>query len=125
MFVTAVSLLLNTTGIEFATGREADIERELEALGFANLISGAFGGYVSGLSLSRTTLAHTLGATGRLCGIVVAAIAAGVLMTDPAFLGYLPKYTLGGLLFFVGGSSRLPMAGELVATAVAQPSICH
>lgn len=103
MFVTAVSLLLNTTGIEYATRREANIERELKAVGLANLVTAAFGGYVSCLSLSRTVLAHVTGATGRLCGLTVAAIAAGAMMTDPALLGYMPKYVLGGLLFYLGG----------------------
>lgn len=103
MFVTAISLLLNTTGVEYATRREANIERELKAIGLANLVTAAVGGYVSCLSLSRTTLAHASGATGRLCGLTVAAIAAGVTMSDPALLGYMPKYVLGGILFYLGG----------------------
>ena len=56
MFVTVISLLLNTTGVEIATKREADIDGELKALGLANLAAAALGGYVSCLSLSRTTL---------------------------------------------------------------------
>jgi SulP family sulfate permease len=102
MFVTTISLLLNTTGIEIATKREADIERELKALGLANLISAALGGYVSCLSVSRTTLGHVAGATGRIAGLTVAAISAALLVVDPSFLGYVPKYALGGLLFYLG-----------------------
>ena len=102
MFVTTISLLLNTTGIEIATRREADIERELKALGLANLLTAALGGYVSCLSVSRTTLGHAAGATGRLAGLTVAAISAALLVVDPAFLGYVPKYALGGLLFYLG-----------------------
>jgi SulP family sulfate permease len=103
VFVTTISLLLNITGVEMATRRDGDINRELQALGVASLLSSASGGYVSCLSLSRTTLAHTLGATGRLAGLTVAAISAMVLLVDPGFLGYVPKYALGGLLFFAGG----------------------
>ena len=66
MFVTTMSLLLNATGVEIATRRVADINRELQALGIASVLSAALGGYVSCLSLSRTTLAHVTGATGRL-----------------------------------------------------------
>src|SRR5262249_16034077 len=95
MFVTTISLLLNTTGIEFATRREADIERELKALWLPNLLAAALGGYVGCLTLSRTTLGHAVGATGRLTGLTVAAIAAMLLVVDPAFLGYVPKYALG------------------------------
>ncbi|MBN8966214.1 MAG: SulP family inorganic anion transporter, partial [Rhizobiales bacterium] len=103
IFVTIVSLLLNMTGIEMATRREANIERELRALGAANLTSAAFGGYVSCVSVSRTTLAQTAGATGRIAGITVAVVCAALLVVDPAFLGYVPKYALGGLLLFLGG----------------------
>jgi SulP family sulfate permease len=56
------------------------------------------------LSLSRTTLAYAAGATGRLTGLTVAGISAGMLVLDPGFLSYVPKYALGGLLFFAGGS---------------------
>jgi SulP family sulfate permease len=104
IFVTTISLLLNTTGVEIATRREANIDRELQALGVASLLSSALGGYVSSLSLSRTTLAHAAGATGRLTGLTVAGISAGMLVLDPGFLSYVPKYALGGLLFFAGGS---------------------
>jgi SulP family sulfate permease len=103
IFVTTISLLLNTTGVEIATRREANIDRELQALGVASLLSSAFGGYVSSLSLSRTTLAYAAGATGRLTGLTVAGISASMLVLDPGFLSYVPKYALGGLLFFAGG----------------------
>ena len=103
IFVTTISLLLNTTGVEIATRREANIDRELQALGVASLLSSALGGYVSSLSLSRTTLAYAAGATGRLTGLTVAGISAGMLVLDPGFLSYVPKYALGGLLFFAGG----------------------
>jgi SulP family sulfate permease len=103
MFVTAASTLLNLTGIEYATEREANLDRELSALGIANLCSAALGGYVTCISLSRTLLNYSLGATSRLSGVVVALLCAGVLTLDPGFLGYMPKFVLGGLLLYLGG----------------------
>ena len=103
VFVTTISLLLNATGVEIATKHEADIGRELKALGLANLVSAAAGGFMSCLSLSRTTLNQAAGATGRLSGLTIAAICAAMLVVDPAFLGHVPKFALGGLLFFAGG----------------------
>jgi SulP family sulfate permease len=47
-------------------------------------------------------LVRTAGATGRIGGITVAAISAAVLFAGPSFLGYVPKYILGGLLFYLG-----------------------
>lgn len=102
MFVTTISALLNTAGIELATEREANLNRELGTLGTANLLSAVFGGYVSCISLSRSTLAHAAGATGRLAGITVAVIAGLMLVADPAFLAFVPKSVLGGLLLYMG-----------------------
>jgi len=102
MFVTVINFLLNTTGIELATRTEANIERDLKVLGFANIITAALGGYVSCTSLSRSILVRTAGATSRLSGFTVAAISAAVLIADPSFLGYVPKYVLAGLLMFLG-----------------------
>ena len=103
MFVTVMSLLLNTTGTEMATRREADIDGELKALGLANLASAALGGYVGCLSLSRSALGYNLGGRGRLTGLTVAAISGVMLLIGPSFLGYVPKFALGGLLIFAGG----------------------
>jgi SulP family sulfate permease len=102
LFVTVSTLLLNTTGIEIATRSEANIDRELKVLGFANIVTAALGGYVSCTSISRSMLVRTAGASGRLSGLTVAAISAAILIADPSFLGYVPKYVLGGLLVFLG-----------------------
>jgi SulP family sulfate permease len=92
MFVTIITLVLNTTGIEIATQTEANIERDLKVLGLANIATAALGGYVSCTSLSRSMLVRMAGATSRISGLTVAAISAAVLIVDPAFLGYVPKY---------------------------------
>ena len=42
-------------------------------------------------------------ASGRIAGLTVAAISAALLFAGPSLLGYVPKYVLGGLLFFLGG----------------------
>ncbi|HEX4409803.1 MAG TPA: SulP family inorganic anion transporter [Xanthobacteraceae bacterium] len=102
MFVTITTFLLNTTGIEIATRTEADVEGDLKVLGIANIASAALGGYVSCTSLSRSILVRNGGATGRLTGLTVAGITAILLFTDPSFLGYVPKFLLGGLLFYLG-----------------------
>jgi sulfate permease, SulP family len=102
MFVTVTTLLLNTTGIEIATHTEANIERELKVVGIANLSAAALGGYVSTTSISRSVLVRNAGATSRLAGLTVAAISAIFLFAGPSFLGFVPKYILGGLLLYLG-----------------------
>ena len=102
MFVTTISALLSTTGIELATHHEANLNRELNAMGAANLLSAALGGYVGCTSVSRTALGFSAGATGRFAGITVAAIAALMLVVNPSYLGIIPKFALGGLLLYMG-----------------------
>lgn len=102
MFVTAISTLLNTTGLEFLTKREADLQRELKTIGVANLVAAALGGYVSTIALNRTTLNYVAGARGRLSGLTVAAVSTLMLIADPGFLAYVPKFVLGGLLLYLG-----------------------
>jgi SulP family sulfate permease len=104
MFVTAISTLLNTTGLEFLTKREADLQRDLKTIGVANAIAGALGGYVSTIALNRTTLNYVAGARGRLSGLTVAAVSALMLIADPGFLAYVPKFVLGGLLLYLGAN---------------------
>lgn len=102
IFVTAISTLFNTTGLEVATSREANLERELNVAGAANILSGLFGGYAGCISLSRSLLNFNGGATGRLSGLMVAVIAVLMLVADPALLSFMPKFILGGLLIYLG-----------------------
>jgi SulP family sulfate permease len=102
MFVVVISVLLNTTGIELETRHEADLERELKAVGTANLLSACVSGYLSCISLSRTTLNYGLGGRGRLSGLTVAAISAVVLAAGSDFFAYVPKFVVGGLLLYSG-----------------------
>jgi len=102
IFVTATSTLFNTTGIEVAAQREADLERELNVTGLANILTGALAGYAGCISVSRSLLNFNSGGTGRLSGLTVAAISALMLAVAPMLLGYMPKFVLGGLLIYLG-----------------------
>jgi SulP family sulfate permease len=104
VFVTVITLLLNTTGIEIATRTEANIDRDLKVLGLANLLTAALGGLVSCTSVSRSTLARVAGATSRLAGLTVAAVCAVLLLVGPGLLGAVPKFVLGGVLCFLGSA---------------------
>ena len=87
MFVTIINFLLNTTGIELSTRTDANIDRDLKVLGFANIVTAALGGYVSCTSISRSLLVRTAGGSGRLSGLTVAAVSAALLIAGPAFVG--------------------------------------
>jgi sulfate permease, SulP family len=102
VFVTASVTLFNTAGIEVASHREANLERELNVTGVANILSGALGGYTGCISVSRSVLNLSSGGTDRLSGLTVAAISALMLAVAPALLGCMPKFVLGGLLIYLG-----------------------
>jgi sulfate permease, SulP family len=102
IFVTATSTLFNTTGIEVATQREADLERELNVTGLANIATGAVAGYAGCVSVSRSILNFSTGGSTRLSGLTAAAISVLMLAFAPALLGYMPKFVLGGLLIYLG-----------------------
>jgi len=102
IFVTASCALFNTTGVEVATNREANLERELTVTGIANIMSGAFGGYTGSISIGRSVLNFNSGGTGPLAGLTVAAFSLLMLVFAPTVLGYMPKFVLGGLLIYLG-----------------------
>lgn len=102
IFVTASSTLFNTTGIEVAVHREANLERELNVTGTANMLTGVLGGYAGCISVSRSVLNFSSGGRGRLSGLTVAALSLLMLAIAPELLGFIPKFVLGGLLLYLG-----------------------
>lgn len=102
IFVTASSTLFNTTGIEVAVHREANLERELNVTGTANILAGVLGGYPGCSSISRSVLNFSSGGRGRLSGLTVSALSLLMLAVAPELLGFIPKFVLGGLLLYLG-----------------------
>ncbi|UPK27209.1 SulP family inorganic anion transporter [Bradyrhizobium sp. 195] len=102
IFVTACCTLFNTTGIEVAVHREANLERELNVTGIANILTGLLGGYPGCSSISRSILNYSSGGRGRLSGLTVAALSLVMLAIAPELLGFIPKFVIGGLLLYLG-----------------------
>ncbi|WFU81190.1 SulP family inorganic anion transporter [Bradyrhizobium sp. CIAT3101] len=102
IFVTASSTLFNTTGIEVAVHREANLERELNVTGAANILTGVLGGYTGCSSISRSILNFSSGGRGRLSGLTASALSLLMLAIAPELLGFIPKFVLGGLLLYLG-----------------------
>ena len=102
--LSTLGLLLITSAVEVSTEREGDANEELKAVGLANVVSGLGGGLVSYHSLSSTQIAHGMGSSSRLPGLVAAAVYAAALVVGPAPLAYVPRALIGGLLTFIGAS---------------------
>lgn len=97
-----VGLLLNVSGLELAIRQDVDLNRELQAAGFANLLSGLGGGMAGYHVLAMCTLSHRIGARGRLPGLLAGTLCMALLFTGPAVLALFPVPILGGLLLILG-----------------------
>lgn len=102
LLVSAVSLLLNASGLEITLRQDIDLDRELRSAGLANLLSGLSGGTPGYEALSLSALGYRLKASGRLVGIFSACMCGLALFLGAPFLSLLPKPVIGGLLLFLG-----------------------
>ncbi len=102
LVVVIVTILLNAAGLELATQREVDLDRELRANGLASLVSGLGGGMVGYLSVSRSLLNVRAGAVSRAAGVWTAIVCAGIALLFTRLLFYFPRPVLAGLLIFLG-----------------------
>jgi SulP family sulfate permease len=102
LLVSAVSLLLNASGLELTVGQDIDLDRELRSAGLANIFSGLSGGTPGYQALSLSALGYRLKAGGRLFGIFSACLCGLALFFGAPLLSLLPKPVIGGLLLFLG-----------------------
>jgi len=100
--VSALTILLNSTGAGLACRQDPDLDQEMRAAGVANLLSGALGGIVGYQSLSRTLLNHRAGGVSRISGIAAAGGCLLVVLVFPGLIGWMPKAVLVGLQLYLG-----------------------
>jgi sulfate permease, SulP family len=100
--VTAVALLLNSSALEFAAGREIDLNRELKVSGIANVLVGLSGGMVGFASVNISKFVLSIGVRGRLVGLMCALGCAAILVDGAKVIGFVPELLIGGLLLYIG-----------------------
>lgn len=105
--VVLVTILLNATSLDLATGKEADFDRELKALGVANVVGGLAGGLVSVNSFNRSLLNHRAGANSPWAARVCAGVVLGAAVFAPGAVALLPRPVLTGLVLYLGVSLLL------------------
>lgn len=93
---------LNVAGLSSTVDRKIDVDRELRAAGWGNLLAGAFGGMPAYQGMASNTLAHRMGTGRRVTGLTAAAVVATALLTGTAPLSYVPTAIVGGVLAFMG-----------------------
>ncbi|MBF0426141.1 MAG: SLC26A/SulP transporter family protein [Magnetococcales bacterium] len=94
--------MLNSSGLELATGRELDANAELKGTGVANLLVTPFGGASGYMGLGVTLLAERMGATTRWTGAVAAAATALGLMFAGPLISVMPAFLTAGIVLFLG-----------------------
>ncbi len=100
--ISVIALLLNAAGVELATKRDIDLNRELECAGLANLVSGLGGGMVGFQAISLSLLADRFGAASRLTALIAAGVCGAALYLGADIITLLPKFILGGVLMSLG-----------------------
>ncbi|MHB8111686.1 MAG: SulP family inorganic anion transporter [Syntrophorhabdaceae bacterium] len=102
LILSCISLLLNASGLELVVKEEVDLNRELRATGFANLLSGFAGSSVGFHSLSLSALGYSMGAKSRLVGVFSALLCGSIIFLGGSILSYFPRPIMGGVLCFLG-----------------------
>ena len=102
VLVSVIAVLLNTTALESALGRDIEMNHEMRSAGIANLIA-AIGGSVAGYHyVGMTVLVDKMQARLRMVGVIVALVCVFFLVFGASIVSLVPKYILGGLAFFIG-----------------------
>lgn len=99
--VATIGLLLSDTSLEVAWDVRADLNRDLVALGQANVGAALLGGLAGGVSISRSALNRAAGAAGRASGAWLALVCAAAMLGGGPVLALVPRPLLGGLLIYL------------------------
>jgi SulP family sulfate permease len=101
-FLASLGTLLNASAIEVTVRRELDLNRDLTAVGVANLLAALVGSPAGFHSLSATALPQQMGAGGRAVGLIASLVCLAAWLGGPSLLGAIPFAVTGGLLVFLG-----------------------
>jgi SulP family sulfate permease len=102
LILSCIALLLNASGLELIVREEIDLNRELRATGFANLLAGFGGSPVGFHSLSHSALSYSMGTKSRMVGLFSAVLCGAAIFFGSSLLLYLPRPIMGGVLLFLG-----------------------
>ena len=79
MFLNAISLLFNYSGLELIIKKDLDLDRELKVTGYGNIIAGIFGAPPGHLALGSSSLAYSIGTKNRLSTVIIAILCGSTL----------------------------------------------
>jgi len=94
MVLSAISVLFNYSGLELTVKKDFNLDRELKLTGLSNILVGIGGGSPGYLTLSETTMAHSIGAKTNISSITVAILCGITLLFGADLLSIFPKVIL-------------------------------
>jgi high affinity sulfate transporter 1 len=97
-FVTLTDTVTLSRSIAGERGEAVDANKEIAALGVANVAAGCFQGFPVSASASRTAVAGTAGARTQLTGVIGAAAIVVILVADGGLARNLPQSALAAIL---------------------------
>lgn len=101
-FIASLGTLMNASAIEATIGRELNFNRDLKAVGLANLLAACVGSPAGFHSLSATSLPQHMGVRGRSSGLISALLCLLALLGGQGLVNQIPYAITGGLLLFLG-----------------------
>ncbi|MGD2042420.1 MAG: cyclic nucleotide-binding domain-containing protein [Acidimicrobiia bacterium] len=102
LIVVPITLLLYISALEIETRVDVDMNKELQATGWANLAAGVIGGPPGYMYMSDTVITSRLLGKRRGPALVAPALIILVVALGGATLELIPQFVIGGLLLFVG-----------------------
>ncbi len=97
-----VALLLNSNALELIAKTDMDVNRELIATGFANIVGGLAGGSAGYHYLGFSSIPFRMNIRSRWVPVIAAGVTAFVLLLGASLLSLIPTLIAGGILFFLG-----------------------
>jgi SulP family sulfate permease len=94
---------INVPALAVSTKEDhVDVDRELIAHGISNFVSGMCGSIQNYLVYTNSLLFIRSGANSRLAGVMLAMATAGVMVSGPVVIGFIPVMVVGALIFLLG-----------------------
>lgn len=93
---------INIPAFALSTGTEADMNAELIAHGYSNMMAGILGGLQNYMAYTQSVLYDKSGGTGKISGVAVAVVTMILFFVGPTVASYIPRCMAGALLIHVG-----------------------
>jgi len=101
IIVVALSSSLDIAAIDLELPKPLEYNYELRMVGLSNVISGLTGGYTGSYIFSQTIFSLRAGIRSRLCGYVVAIMAAITVVMPFSILDFVPNFIFASLLIMI------------------------